>query len=69
MEKNININTKTFSGMVMWAFLLCIAWFGHFNNWWPVAFPITFTAIIAGIYAILLIITIVSIIVAIKSNY
>lgn len=69
MEKNININTKTFSGLILWAFLLCIAWFGHFNNWWPAAFAITFTIIIASVYTIALIITIVSIICAIRSNY
>ena len=39
-------------GMAMWAFLLCLAWFGHFNNWWPVAFPITFTIIISVCYGI-----------------
>jgi hypothetical protein len=40
------------SGIALWAFLLCLAWFGHFNNWWPAAFPITFTIIIGVLYGI-----------------
>lgn len=71
MEKDININiidTKNLLSMALWAFLLCIAWFGHFNNWWPAAFAITFTAIVGSLYALHLIITIVSIVVAIRNN-
>ena len=33
-------------GIVAWAFMLCIAWFGYGNGWWPIAFPIVFTIII-----------------------
>ena len=43
------------SGIGMWAFFLCLAWLGHFNNWWPAAFPITFTIIACVIYGIALI--------------
>lgn len=56
MKKEINIS---FSGIAMWAFLLCVAWFGHFNNWWPAAFPIVFTAIICVCYGIAFIAVIV----------
>ena len=42
MEKNINWP----SGYLVWAFILCVAWFGYYNAWWPIAFPIVFTAII-----------------------
>lgn len=50
-----NTMTSTMTGVISWAFLLCIAWFGHFNNWWPIAFPIVFTVIISAIYIIALI--------------
>lgn len=60
MEQN-NIKLRV-SGIVLWAFLLCLAWFGHFNNWWPVAFPITFTVIISVLYGIAFIVAIVYII-------
>ena len=55
---------STFSGIAMWAFFLCIAWFGHFNNWWPAAFPITFTIIASVLYGIAFIAAIVYVIVS-----
>lgn len=61
----INIKSNV-SGIILWAFLLCISWFGHFNNWWSAAFPITFTIIVCAFYGIAFI---AAIIYAIVSNY
>lgn len=55
-----------FPGIITWAFLLCVAWFGHFNNWWPIAFPITFTIIISVLCAIALIAYIVLFIIRVR---
>lgn len=62
-DKKLNLSI---SGIGLWAFLLCVAWFGHFNNWWPAAFPITFTIIVSVFYGIAFI---AAIVVAIWSNY
>ena len=32
--------------LTAWIFMLCIAWFGYGNGWWPVAFPVVFTVLI-----------------------
>lgn len=64
--KNKIESKGVFSGILMWAFLLCVAWFGHFNNWWPAAFPITFTVIVCALYGIALI---AAIIYAVLSNW
>lgn len=64
MKETIKISAPL-SGIATWAFLLCLAWFGHFNNWWPAAFPITFTIIVSVLYGIALITCIILFIVAI----
>ena len=59
MNEKIELKKGAITGIASWAFLLCIAWFGCFNNWWPIAFPIVFTVIIGTLYAIALIASII----------
>lgn len=59
MNEKIELKKGAITGVVSWAFWLCIAWFGCFNNWWPIVFPIVFTVIIGALYAIVIIASII----------
>lgn len=64
--KKTSTTSISFSNILSWAFLLCIAWFGHFNNWWPIAFPLTFTIIVSVLFIIALIACIVVFIIQLR---